>query len=397
MNVRIEKSTAAGNIAAFPSKSAAHRALICAALCKGKSIIRNFPVCDDTLATLDCIKALGAEVTRSDDTVTVTGGEISSEGVFNCRESGSTLRFTLAVSLLFGGGKFICDGRLARRTLGDYEKNFAKKNISLTKSGNEITVCGRLNGGEYILSGRESSQFASGLLFALPTCRGDSRIIFENAPVSRPYIDMTLDMLGKFGVCAEWQGERVITVTGGQRYAPCDIVTEGDYSSAACLYALNYFGGDVKITGLDENSRQGDKAFYSCFEKLNTGFCEIDISSFPDLAPILMALGAAKHGVKLTGTARLREKESDRGRDMAAELEKFGAGCDVGDDEITVSGGGISSPKDVINPHRDHRIAMACAVLMTICGGEIAGAECVGKSFPGFFRRLADVGIEISL
>lgn len=395
MNVRIEKSTAVGSVAAFPSKSAAHRALICAALCRGKSEIKNFPVCDDTFATLDCIKALGAEAMCSGGTVTVTGVGMPSGEPFFCRESGSTLRFIMAMSLLFGGGRFVCSGRLSERTLGDYERIFAEKGVSISKSGNEISVCGSLESGEYTISGRESSQFASGLLFVLPTFTGDSRIIFENPPVSRPYIDMTLDMLRKFGVNAEWVGEREISVHGGQSYVPCDVNIEGDFSSSACLYALNFLGGDVKITGLDGNSRQADRAFYSCFNQINSGFCEIDISGFPDLAPVLMALGAAKHGVRLRGTARLCEKESDRGRDMAAELAKFGIECDIGADEITVFGGEISSPTDVIDPHRDHRIAMACAVLMTLCGGEIHGAECVGKSFPDFFGRLSSLGVKV--
>lgn len=395
MNIRIEKSTAAGSVAAFPSKSAAHRALICAALCRGKSEIKNFPVCDDTLATLDCIRVLGAKATVSDGEVTVFGGGMPSGDPFLCRESGSTLRFIMATSLLFGGGRFVCSGRLSERTLGDYERIFTEKGISFSKSGNEISVCGSLESGEYVLSGGESSQFASGLLFALPTLAGDSRIVFENAPVSRPYIDMTFDMLRKFGVNAEWNSEREISVQGGQRYSACDVDTEGDFSSSACLYALNFLGGDVKITGLDENSRQADRAFYTCFGQIDAGFCEIDISGFPDLAPVLMALGAAKHGVKLRGTARLCEKESDRGRDMAAELEKFGARCAVGDDEITVFGGEILPPTEAIDPHRDHRIAMACAVLLTLCGGEVADAECVGKSFPDFFGRLSSLGVKV--
>ena len=399
MNVKIEKSKAAGEVLAPPSKSFAHRLIICAALA-GKSRVRGLAESEDILATLDCAAAcLGAKFEKNGTDVSFTESDVygGARGALMCRESGSTMRFFIPLCLvkdtecrLYGTGK------LLSRPMSVYESICREQNLTFSHEGDHIRVCGPLRAGRFTVPGNISSQFISGLMFALPLLEGDSEIEIVPPLDSKPYIDITMEALAEFGVRAEWRGEYTIAIAGGQRYTPADTRVEGDYSNAAFLEAFNLFGGEVDVQGLREDSVQGDKAYIPQFKALCEGTPEINISDCPDLAPILMSVAAAKNGVHLTGTARLKIKESDRGAVMAEELLKFGVPVTVGEDDITVAGGHFRAPDAVLCGHNDHRVVMSMAVLASLTGGEITGAEASRKSYPDFFEVIKKLGIEVT-
>ena len=399
MNVKIEKSKASGAVFAPPSKSFAHRLIICASLA-GKSRVRGLAESEDILATLDCAAAcLGARFEKNGADVSFSESDACGEakGALMCRESGSTMRFFIPLCLvkdteckLYGAGK------LLSRPMSVYENICREQNLTFSHEGDHIRVCGPLKAGRFTVPGNISSQFISGLMFALPLLEGDSEIEIVPPLDSKPYIDITMEALAAFGVKAQWRGEYTIAIAGGQKYTPADERVEGDYSNAAFLEAFGLLGGDVDVMGLNEKSVQGDKAYLWQFKKLCEGTPEINISDCPDLAPILMSVAAAKNGVHLTGTARLKIKESDRGEVMARELAKFGVPVTVGEDDITVEGGHFRAPDAVLSGHNDHRVVMSMAVLSSLTGGEIEGAEACRKSYPDFFEVIKKLGIEVT-
>ncbi len=398
MKIAIKAGTAKGSIQAPPSKSDTHRALITAALAKGRSVICGVGESQDILATLDCICALGAKVERSGNTVSVTGGANPPSDVFPCRESGSTLRFLLPLCLLRETPCLLSGSpRLLERPMGVYRDICQKQGLVFSRRADGIHVCGPLSAGDFSVRGDLSSQFLSGLLFALPLLKGESKLTVEEPFVSRPYVEMTLDTLQKFGICAERPDPLTFLVSGGQRYTPADIVVEGDWSNAAFYEALNLLGGKVTVTGLNPASRQGDRIYQTLFSKIVSGCPVVDLADCPDLAPILMAMGAAFHGIVLENTARLKIKESDRGVAMAEELAKFGIAYDVEENRIVVSRGKLKPPEEPICGHNDHRVVMACATLLTCTGGVIEGAEAVEKSNPAYFTDLQKLGIGVEI
>ncbi len=394
MNVKIIPGKARGEITAPPSKSAAHRLLICGALA-GNSVIRGLELSEDILATLDCLGALGYEYTLMGDTVTF-GGKSEGTGELYCRESGSTLRFMIPIALL-EGKKITLRGssRLFERPLSVYEDIFLESGIKFRRGDGFITLEGTLKSGNYTVPGNVSSQFITGLLFVLPLLEGDSRITLTGDIQSLSYIDLTVEALSLFGIEIEREGNSILTVKGGARYRPGELTVEGDWSNAAFFEALNLFGSKVKVTGLREDSLQGDKVYRKLFSELEAGAPTISISDCPDLAPVLMAVAAAKHGAVFTDTARLKIKESDRGTAMAAELSKLGADISAEENKITVRPAALHPPAVPIDAHNDHRIAMAMAVPGTVYGCEIIGAECVRKSLPSFFELLTALNIEV--
>ena len=250
---------------------------------------------------------------------------------------------------------------------------------------------GRLPAGEYVVPGNVSSQFVSGLLFALPLLDDDSTIKLLPPVESRSYIDLTLAALAEFGVKAEWTDETTLAVKGGQTYFPHDAAVEGDWSNAAPFLSLG-----VPVTGLDEGSLQGDRRVAGFLSELDRGCAEIDLSDAPDLAPVLFAHAALRHGGKFTGTRRLALKESDRGRAMKTELAKCGVAVGIRENEITV-GRGAKKPTEPLFGHNDHRIVMAAAVLLSRLGGTVEGIEAVAKSFPDFFKQLQSVNIKVEI
>ncbi len=401
MNVTIKKSNPAGTVSAPPSKSMAHRLLICAGLCRKKSVIHGVAPSQDVLATLDCLAAVGADISYEGDTVTIVGADIeniNSIPTLPCRECGSTLRFFIPICLLSKTeSTLIGSERLMERPLTVYEDLCKKNGLKFEKNKNELRVCGRLTSGNYQIPGNISSQFISGLLFALPLTDGDSRIEITDKIESRSYIDMTINALACFGVDAVWESENTLYIKGNQEYRPCNITVEGDYSNAAFFSALNFMGGNVNVINLPENSAQGDKIYEKYFDILASDkyMSELDISDCPDLGPVLFAVSAANRGGRFIGTKRLKIKESDRGLAMAEELAKFGVSVEVGEDIITVIPHELHTPKQPLCGHNDHRIVMALAVLAVKTGGTILGAEAVSKSLPDFFEMLASLDVEI--
>ncbi len=407
MTITIEPSTANGRIQAPPSKSMAHRLLLCAGLASGTSLISNAGDSDDILATLDCLRALGAQVTREGNSTSIRGinpCQVSPQSALSCRESASTLRFIIPICLLSGQPiQLTGSGKLFTRPLSIYEEICRSQGLLFEKCQNSLTIAGKLAPGRYVVPGGISSQFISGLLFALPLLDGDSTLELIPPVESRPYIRMTIDALKKFGVTvltdcpdsASPEDFREIFIAGGQHYCPRNLQVEGDYSAAAFFEALGSLGGNVQVDGLDENSLQGDRVYRHHFEVLRNRFAEIDLSDCPDLGPILIAMAAALNGGRFTGTRRLRLKESDRGAAMQQELRKMGVRIDVLANEILVLPG-LSSRQVTLEGHNDHRIVMALSILLTKTGGSIRGAEAVSKSMPDFFDRLRSLGVKVS-
>lgn len=393
MTATIFPSRPVGSVAAPPSKSMAHRLLICAGLAEGESTVRGVAPSEDVMATVDCLRALGASVDLDGEVALVRGCDPfrAGDAVLHCRESGSTLRFFAPICAL-SGRKTALEGAetLLKRPLSAYETLFRERGLRFEHDARRLTLCGPLPPGAYELAGDVSSQFVSGLLFALPLLPGNSAVRLRPPVESRAYIDMTLSALRTFGVSAAWRDALTLDIPGGQRYAPREAAVEGDWSNAAFFLALG-----VRVTGLDPESLQSDRACVEAFAALDAGPATLDISETPDLAPVLMACAAMRSGGKITGTRRLAWKESDRGTAMAEELRKFDVTVEVSENEIAVSGG-LHPPREALCGHNDHRIVMALAVLCTQTGGTIRGAEAVAKSFPDFFERLEALGVRMA-
>lgn len=393
MVIRIKKGAAKGTVQAPPAKSFVHRQLICAALSDGQSIVRNICESGDIEATIDCACSLGAKIDVANDTAYITpSGELKDE--LYCRESGSTMRFFIPLCLSYGR-QFTLYGepRLLQRPLDVYRDICNSQNLYFEQTDGYVKVNGKLDLSDITVKGSVSSQFITGLLLAAPLYGKDSIIRITPPFVSRPYVDITLSVMADFGIAAEWKDEYTLYIKGGQKYRSSDCIAEGDWSGAAFMYGLDALGADVVVTGLNENSLQGDRVILKQYEALKKGHTDIDITNCPDNAPALMAVAAALNGCTLRGAARLRLKESDRGAAMAQELSKFGVKVTVNEDTIEV-GHGIKKPHETINGHNDHRIVMAAALLLTLTGGKIDGAEAVAKSYPKFFYDLGSLGIK---
>lgn len=400
--MKIYPSNANGIITAPPSKSMAHRYLICAALSDGISEIHNIAFSEDIKATLQCIEQLGAFAKIENDTVFVNGcgskilsGNFENERIFNCNESGSTLRFFIPLAMLsekksnFFGSKV-----LMTRPLSVYEDICKNQKIKLEHKNEGIQIEGKLKSGIFEIPGDISSQFITGLLFALPLLNGNSKIILTNSIESKPYINMTLQVQNEFGIKTKWENENTLLILGNQSYNKQSATVEGDYSNAAFLDVFNFLGGNVQVQGLKKDSLQGDKIYLEYFEKLKNDFSTLDISDCPDLGPILFVLASANHGGEFTGTKRLKIKESNRGEVMCKELAKFGVKSVQEENRIVIYKEKLSSPKEIIFGHNDHRIVMSMITLLSLVGGEIEGTDAVKKSFPDYFEKIKSLGIK---
>lgn len=394
MTYKINKGKGKGSVVAPPSKSMAHRLLICAALSE-ESRVSNLAFSQDILATLDCLKALGAQVKINGNEV-ILGGlslqkAINSNRLF-CRESGSTLRFMIPLCLMRDEEITLCGSeRLFSRSLSVYEKIALEQGLLFKTNSDSVTVKGLLKSGEYRVRGDISSQFISGLMFALPLTFGDSKIIIDGPIESGSYIGLTLKALKSFGIDIDF-ADNVISIGGGQKFKSGDFRVEGDYSNGAFFDALGCLGSDITVDGLCADSYQGDRVYKELFKALCEGTPLIDISDCPDLGPILIAVAAAKNGAEFIGTRRLKIKESDRALAMKSELQKLGVDITVEDNRIIVPKALLKAPEKPICGHNDHRIVMSMAVLLTLTGGIIEGAEAVSKSFPDFFEQLNLLG-----
>lgn len=401
MKIRIEAGRAAGEVCVPPSKSMAHRLLIGAGLAEGVSHIRNTGDCEDIRATTDCLTRLGADCRQEAGTVTVRGGilrEAPTE-VLPCRESGSTLRFLIPIALTADFPvTFSGYGRLPERPQTVYEEICAGQGLLFRREGQTVSVCGPMRAGEYRIAGNISSQFVTGLLFALPLLPQTSRIVLIPPVESRPYIDLTLDVLNRFGVSAEWDAENKLNIPGRQHYCSCNSEVEGDWSAGAFWKALGLMGDNrISVPNLDPASRQGDRICEDYLNMLRKGPATLSLADCPDLGPILFAYAATAYGGTFTDVGRLRIKESDRIAAMREELAKCGVELTDCGNSVTVRGGTLRTPGEPLDGHGDHRIVMSLAILTTRTSGEILGAEAVRKSYPSFFEDLGKLGIRTEI
>ncbi len=380
-----------------------HRLLLCAGLAEGESVIRGISRSEDISATIDCLDALGVRVDFDEEhsTARVFGIDLrhaKPSRPLYCRESGSTLRFFLPPALLTGETVTLYGApSLMRRPMNVYRDFCSANGLLYTQSDDFITVCGVPRAGKFTVPGNISSQFISGFLFALPLLDGDSTVTVTPPIESRSYISLTIAALAEFGIKIEWKNEKTLYIPGNQKYIPRECTVEGDYSNAAFLDAFNMIGGDVKIDGLRADSLQGDRVYSRYYELMKIGAPALHIGDCPDLGPILFSLAAARYGGVFSGTRRLKLKESDRAVAMAEELTKLGARVRVEEDSVTVYAKELHAPNTELYSHNDHRIVMSLAVLLSLTGGVIDGAEAVSKSYPAFFDDIATLGIEVKL
>ncbi len=399
MKVKILPSKTSGEVSAPPSKSFAHRYLIGSVLSRGKCVIKNIADSDDISATLSCIEQLGGSVTKDGNTVTVipTNENQIENAVFDCKESGSTLRFFIPVVLATGAKSCTFSGseRLLARGIKEYEKLFENSDVKINSDEKSIEVNGTLSAGNYEISGEVSSQYTTGMLFALSVLDGKSTLKITGNAESRAYVDMTIKVLKDFGADIAEPEKNFFEINGKGRLSPGEFSVEGDWSNAAFLIALSRLLGTISVSGLNENSVQGDRFSSVAFDALDGENAEIDLKDCPDLAPILFSYAAYKNGGKFINTRRLRVKESDRANVMAEELKKFGANVKVYENSVEIEKTQLKPPIVPLCGHNDHRIVMALSVLAAVLGAEIDGAEAVNKSYPDFFRVIKKAGVNV--
>lgn len=391
-NIYIKKSIAKGIIDAIPSKSEIHRYIISSLLSRSKTNIDNIVYSKDVIATINCAEALGAKIEKYDNSIFIDSTNfLNVNETLDCNESGSTLRFFIPICLL-DGKEYILTGskRLFERNLDEYI-NICKENDFLFDiNDNVLKVKGKLENKKYILSSKISSQFATGLIFALSYLSGESQIEFIDEVNSKNYIDMTISILNEFNIDVKFIDDKIIKIIGNT-FISKNCKASGDYSNSAFFDALNYLGGDIKINGLNSKSFQPDKKYIEYFDELNKGYSEISVSQCPDLFPILSVMAVLKNGAKFLNTNRLKLKESDRAMAMKNELSKFGASIEIHNNYVIVNKAVLHRPNENILSHNDHRIVMSMAIMLTQFGGTIEGIEAVEKSYPNFFIDLQKV------
>ena len=394
-------ATLCGEISAPPSKSMAHRYLIGAALSGRECRLTGVDYSEDILASIDCLRALGAQIDVNGDTVRVSQGRFMGvdSPVLECRESGSTLRFFIPLALCLGKEVTLHGSdRLMQRPLDVYEELCKELDFSFVRSERTITLCGDLKSGEYKIRGNVSSQFITGLIFALVYLGKDSAIEILPPFESRSYIDLTIEALRSFGAKIDFVGEYKLEIKASDMTAlvPRQEI-EGDYSNAAFLDAFNLIGSKVRVNNLKPDSLQGDRVYSEYFERLASGVPTLDVSDCPDLGPVLIAIAAMKNGAVFTGTDRLKIKESDRAAAMHEELSRLGGGIVFGNNSITVPKQELKYKGEMLDGHNDHRIVMAMSVILSSIGGSISGAEAVKKSYPSFFEDIKKLGATVDL
>lgn len=417
MQVTLRPALIHGTLTAPPSKSMAHRAVLCAALSGGTCRISHVEFSQDIQASLLAVRQMGCALDIEQDAVTITAPPRFSTLIhpIDCYESGSTLRFLIPVLSLTGQKvRLQGRGRLMERPQQVYADLLPSHGCAFTQDDDGIEIFGALTPGEYTLPGNVSSQFISGLLFALPLLDGPSTIHVESPFESRSYVELTRSMQAAFGITSIWQDANTLFVPGEQRYRPCDYTVEGDYSQAAFPALLGTVYGNVSIRGLLADSLQGDAVLLRVLQQAGAAFAprvdkvtfaksplhgtDIDLADCPDLGPIFMVMGAlAKGTTTLHNAGRLRMKESDRIAAMEEELAKFGVNITSTQDTVTIVGGPITQPEELLSSHNDHRVAMSLAILALASGitVRIDGAEAVKKSWPTFWNDMARLGANV--
>ncbi len=386
MDVTINPAILRGSITPPPSKSQAHRAMLAMMLAQEKGMLSSLPESQDIDATQRCAAALTAK-----------GAPCDGLPMLDCGESGSTLRFLIPVALaLRGGGHFTGQGRLMERPQKPYFDIFDEKGIFYDLQYGVLTVRGTLTPGIYALPGDVSSQFVTGLLYALPLLAGDSEIVLTSPLESRDYVAMTLDVLSKFGVQVENENYERFRVPGNQKFRAVDMAIEADWSQAGFWYAAAFLDNAVEITGMAPASSQGDRVVAELYWKLaKPGDVDIDVSGCPDLVPPLAVMAAVRRGnTKIVNAARLRIKESDRLTAVSTVLRAMGADITELPDGLVIVGQETLKGGVTVDSFNDHRIAMMAAIAATRCSVPVTiqGAECVRKSYPGFWDDYKALG-----
>lgn len=403
-----------GSVKVPPSKSLSHRALICAALSNGESLISNFVYSEDTLATIGAMENLGAKFDKRDNEVLVHGIrrlKLKSKEVY-CNESGSTIRFIIPLfSLTKKEIHFVGEPGLMKRPQSIYEKMFREDGNTLQQDENKIVVNGSIKSREYIIKGDVSSQFFSGLMFALPLLKEDSEIIIDGVLESRSYVNLTIDTMEHYGVLIK-ETENGYFIEGNQTYKAKDYRVEGDYSQASFYLVAGIIGGAVNVTDIPHESSQGDMAIIDIVQamkgkviftengyttlKSNTKGTTIDVQNCPDLGPIISLLASLSKGkTRIINAHRLRLKESDRIESTVSTLKKLGANIETeGDDIIIIGKKSLDGEGGMFDSYNDHRIAMMLGIASSRCEVPITikQADCINKSYPHFFEDLKSIG-----
>lgn len=417
--VRIRPKKLKGKINIPPSKSMCHRAIIAAALSDAESNLENIIFSDDINATIDAMRVLGANINKiGAGSLRISGGLPKSLNDINidCKESGSTLRFLIPIALVAHTKvAFSGSGKLVSRPLDTYYKIFKEQNIKYSTNNGELPlkIDGQLSSGVYEVEGNISSQFITGLLYALPLLDGDSKIVIINDLESKAYVDLTLDILKKFGIEVFNKDYKEFIIKGNQNYSTRDYIVEGDFSQAAFWLVGGLLGEEIDSLGIDLLSLQGDKVILDLIKKMSGDIkidkfqaktkssmvkgITIDASQCPDIVPILAVLASIGQGeTRIINAARLRIKESDRLKAISTELNKLGANVVELEDGLIING--TSSLKGgVVSSWNDHRIAMALAIATIKCTEEviITNSDCVNKSYPHFWDDFKALGGDI--
>ncbi|MEE0966319.1 MAG: 3-phosphoshikimate 1-carboxyvinyltransferase [Bacilli bacterium] len=402
-----------GNVQIPPSKSLAHRAIICASLARGRSIVRNVEYSKDIKATISCMKELGTIIFEHEDYLEIDGTTtfFKNKCEMNCEESGSTLRFMIPISLVdFANVHYTGKGQLGKRPLDVYYKIFDSQKIPYLYKENvlDLYIQGKLSSDEFYIPGDVSSQFISGLLFALPLLEGDSIIHITSPLQSKGYIDLTLQMLNQYGIEVEYK-DNDFYVKGNQSYKPCDYTIEGDYSQAAFYLVAGALNNDVVLEGLNLKSLQGDKEAIEILERMGCEFIgadngykivckeliatDIDASQCPDIIPVIaLACANAKGSSRIYNAKRLRIKECDRLSATVEVLKQLGINAIEKDDEMIIDGGEVLGGH--VSSYNDHRMAMMEAIASTVAMNDIIidNKECVKKSYPSFWEHFKMLG-----
>lgn len=390
MDITIFPGTLSGTVTAIPSKSQAHRLLICAAFGDSATTLLCPETNRDMEATVDCLRALGANIAHTSEGYVVTPvTSLPKTALLPCHDSGSTLRFLLPVAGAFGvDSTFQLEGRLPERPLSPLWEEMERMGCRLSRPASHTIRCqGQLKAGEYTIDGSVSSQFITGLLLAAALIPGKSRITLTGKIESRPYITMTQQAMALFGCDT---GD--LTVLGGQRFrSPGTLTVEGDWSGGAFFLGANALGSSVEVRNLSPDSPQGDRAVLELLPKLRER-AVISAANVPDLIPILAVVAACKQGAVFTDIRRLRLKESDRVAAIVNLLTALGGKAEADENTLTVYGTGLTG--GTVDSCHDHRIAMAAAIAATVCKKlvRILGAECTEKSYPQFWREYARLG-----
>ena len=391
MNITITPKKLEGTITAIPSKSQAHRLLICAAFADRSTTLVCPQTNRDIEATAECLRSLGAEMIRTQEGYLVNPiTAIPETAVLHCGESGSTLRFMLPIVGALGvDATFVMEARLPQRPLSPLWEEMERMGCTLSRPTADTLRCqGQLLAGQYRISGGVSSQFITGLLFAAALLKQDSRITITGVLESKPYVDMTQQALAAFGVKTD-----DFVIRGGQQFcSPGELTVEGDWSNGAFFLAANALGSHIQVENLSESSAQGDRASAHWLQLLTQKHCTIDATDIPDLVPVLAVVAGASHGAVFTGIRRLRLKETDRVSTVCAMLKALGAEITATEDTMEVFPAAYGGC--IIDATNDHRIAMSAGIAATVASGPVTviNADSVHKSYPHFWTEYHRLG-----